>query len=569
MLGVLRIENMRITMKIVLIVILLAVVSIGATGFMAGRSASIDAKFVDLIRRVDASSMLSSRSLRHLMEYHAKGYQLIVETTDEGNRHLLAGAVANQKNYEETMAKVRANVPEQAAGIDAAIAAAETALHGCEPAVRYAASVTSAEENAKATTRLKAECDPLITSALNVQTKLNDTLVAAAASSSLALSNEAAGAIRTSLFTIGGGLLMSISAALWIGMQGLSKPINRLNRVMAAYARNDLDSEPPGVQRGDEIGAMARTLAVFKKNAVEVNRLRSEQETLKQRAAEDRRRAMADLASNFQQSAGVVVDSVTAQAAALQVTAQSMASISNETSRQSGTVAAASEQATRNVNTAAAAAEELAASVNEILQQVTLSTRLIGAAVGDTEQANAEVQLLASASQRIGEVVDLIKGIAGQTNLLALNATIEAARAGEAGKGFAVVASEVKALATQTARATEDIAGQISAIQEATKGSVKSIQGIATQIGRVRDTASAIAAAVEQQGAATAEIARNVAEAARGTEDVSANIAGVNLAAQQSGSAAGEVLGAAGSLKNNSAALQAQVETFLREIRAA
>jgi methyl-accepting chemotaxis protein len=567
--GLLRIDNMRITVKIALIVILLAAVSIGATGFMASRSARIDARFVDLIRRVDASTVLSARSLRYLKEYQLKAYQLIVETTDEGNKRLLAEALAKQNDYHETMAKVRANVPEQEAGIDAAISATDTALQGCELALRYAASVTTFEENAKATMRLKTECDPLIKTAVNEQLKFNDTLAAVAATSALALSNEADGAMRTSLFAIGAGLLASVWAALWVGLQELSKPINLLNRVMAAYAENDLRNEPPGVQRGDEIGAMARTLAVFKQRALEVNRLRNEQETLKQRAAEERRQAMADLATKFQQSAGAVVDSVTEQAAALQVTAQSMASISNDTSRQSGTVAAASEQATRNVNTAAAAAEELAASVNEILQQVTLSTRLIGEAVGDTESANAEVQRLASASQRIGEVVDLIKGIAGQTNLLALNATIEAARAGEAGKGFAVVASEVKALATQTARATEDIAGQISAIQEATRGSVRSIQGIATQIARVRDTASAIAAAVEQQGAATAEIARNVAEAARGTEDVSANIAAVNAAAQQSGSAAGEVLGAAGSLKENSFTLQAQVETFLREIRAA
>jgi methyl-accepting chemotaxis protein len=567
--GFARIQNMRITMKIALIVILLAIVSVGATAFMASRSASIDAKFADLIGRVDASTLLSARSLKHLTAYQSRGYQLIVETTDEGNKRLLAEAMASQRAYEEAMAKVRADVPEQAAGIEATISGARNALRGCQPAVQFAASVTSAEDNAKATKRLKAECDPLITTALDLQTKLTDALVDAASASSLALTAEAGNAIRTALFAIGGGLLLTISAALWIGMQGLSKPIYRLNDVMAAYAADNLDAEPPGVERGDEIGAMARTLAVFKRNALEVKRLRNEQEALKERTAEERRQAMANLAQRFEQSAGAVVDSVTAQAAALQLTASTMASVSDETSRQSSTVAAASEQATRNVNTAASAAEELSASVNEILQQVTLSTRLIGDAVGDTDTASSEVQRLASASQRIGEVVDLIKGIAGQTNLLALNATIEAARAGEAGKGFAVVASEVKALATQTARATEDIAGQISAIQEATRGSVRSIQGISTQIGRVRDTAAAIAAAVEEQGAATAEIARNVAEAARGTEDVSANIAGVNTAAQQSGSAAGEVLGAAASLKDNSLTLQLQVKNFLREIRAA
>jgi methyl-accepting chemotaxis protein len=338
---------------------------------------------------------------------------------------------------------------------------------------------------------------------------------------------------------------------------------------MAAYARNDLAEEPPGAERRDEVGAMARTLSVFKKNALEVNRLKAEQEAQKQRAADERRRTMADLAAKFEQSAGVVVSSVTAKATTLQATAQTMAASSEATSRQSSTVAAASEEATRNVNTAAAAAEQLAASVNEILQQVTLSTRLVSDAAGETKAADTAIQLLSAAGQRIGQVVDLIKGIAGQTNLLALNATIEAARAGEAGKGFAVVAAEVKALANQTARATEDIAEQISAIQDATRGSVRSIEGIAAQIDKVRDAATAIASAVEQQGAATSEIARNVAEAARGTQDVSSNISSVNAAAQQSGNAAGQVLEAAGSLKTDSGTLQAQVESFLREIRAA
>jgi methyl-accepting chemotaxis protein len=231
-------------------------------------------------------------------------------------------------------------------------------------------------------------------------------------------------------------------------------------------------------------------------------------------------------------------------------------------------VAAASEQAMRNVNTVAASTEELSASVREILQQVTQSTQLTRDTVNEANAAEHGMKALASAMDRIGQVVGLISGIAGQTNLLALNATIEAARAGDAGKGFAVVASEVKALANQTARATQEISSQIAAIQEATQDSMRSVQGIVTLIGRVSE-ATTIASAVEEQGAATAEIARNVSEAARGTGEVSANIASVDTAARQTGVAASELLASASNLSQNGEALKTQVDVFLLEVRAA
>jgi methyl-accepting chemotaxis protein len=349
----------------------------------------------------------------------------------------------------------------------------------------------------------------------------------------------------------------------------ITRPVRAMTTAMQSLAKGDMSTQIPATDSKDEIGEMAKSVEVFKVNMIEADRLRGEQEALKQRAAEERRKAMIELAARFEATAGGIVTGVTAQATELQATAQSMASSAEETSRQSSTVAAASEQATQNVNTVAAATEELAASVKEILQRVTESTNLTNETAKAASSANTDMVALAAAMERIGLVVGLISGIAGQTNLLALNATIEAARAGDAGKGFAVVASEVKALANQTAKATEEISTQISAIQAATQGAVRGIQGIVTRIAQVNDTATAIAAAVEEQGAATEEIARNVAEAARGTVEVTTNISGVNAAAQQSGVAASEVLDAARSLSQNSEELKVQVDAFLREVRAA
>ena len=363
-------------------------------------------------------------------------------------------------------------------------------------------------------------------------------------------------------------LLMGLGVSFVVS-RGITRPIRAMTTAMQSLAKGDMSTQIPTTDSKDEIGEMAKSVEVFKVNMIEADRLRAEQEALKQRAAEERRKAMIDLAGRFEATAGSIVTGVTAQATELQATAQSMASSAEETSRQSSTVAAASEQATQNVNTVAAATEQLAASVREILQRVTESTGLTNETAKAASSANTDMVALASAMERIGQVVGLISGIAGQTNLLALNATIEAARAGDAGKGFAVVASEVKALANQTAKATEEISAQISAIQAATQGSVRAIQGIVTRIGQVNETAGAIAAAVEEQGAATAEIARNVAEAAKGTVEVTNNISGVNAAAQQSGVAASEVLAAASSLSQNSEELKVQVEAFLREVRAA
>ncbi len=263
------------------------------------------------------------------------------------------------------------------------------------------------------------------------------------------------------------------------------------------------------------------------------------------------------------------IETVSGFASIVQTAANGLATNADEASRQSGMVATASEEASMNVQTVASAAEQLSSSIAEIGRQVAQSTKIAGHAVVQAEQTNKTVQGLTTAAQKIGEVVNLIQDIASQTNLLALNATIEAARAGEAGKGFAVVAAEVKNLATQTAKATEEIGEQINSIQQATKLSVGAIQEIGSTIVSVNEIATAIASAVDEQSAATKEIARNVQQAASGTQQVSSNIVGVNRAANETGERAAAMLNAADDLSKQSALLRDQVQTFFATIRAA
>lgn len=365
-------------------------------------------------------------------------------------------------------------------------------------------------------------------------------------------------------------MLLALVLAVVITQLVISRPLSRLVGVLQRMANGEIDAEISEARRGDEIGAVGRAVegikAMVARTAAEEADVRRMAE---EAAAAERRRTMIELAQGFERAIGGIVTTVTSAATQLQATAQTMTATASETASQSTTVAAAAEEAAANVGTVAAAAEELGASVQEISRQVSSSAGMAQQAVSEADHTAHLVHELSQAAAKIGDVVSLISNIAAQTNLLALNATIEAARAGEAGRGFAVVATEVKELASQTARATEEISGQITQIQAATGQAVTAIGGIAGRIRDINAMATTIAAAVEEQGAATQEIVRNVSQASAGTSEVTSNIAGVAGAAEETGAAASQVLTSASELSRQSGHLNAEVARFLSTVRAA
>jgi methyl-accepting chemotaxis protein len=364
-------------------------------------------------------------------------------------------------------------------------------------------------------------------------------------------------------------ILLVAVLAFFIG-HAVSRPLAAMTKAMRELAAGNFSVVLPGLGRRDEVGEMAQAVETFKEKAIEKAQREAAEKEAEERAAAARRKAdMLRLADQFQSAVGGIIESVSSASTELEAAAGTLTHTAANTQQLSGAVAAASEQASANVQSVASATEEMSSSIAEIGRQVHESSKIASEAVQQAQKTDARINELSQAAGRIGDVVKLITSVAEQTNLLALNATIEAARAGEAGRGFAVVAQEVKALAAQTAKATDEIGSQIASMQAATTESVAAIQEIGGTISRISQIAATIAAAVEEQGAATHEISRNVEQAAVGTSEVAGNIVEVNRGASETGSASSQVLSSAQSLSSESNRLKIEVDTFLATVRAA
>jgi methyl-accepting chemotaxis protein len=492
-------------------------------------------------------------------------------------RHILMATDDEMKAQDEVIAKMSENFEATRKRYEPMISGAEErrtyedfTRHWADyqPVVAEVLKLSRAKQKAEAGKMFVTEMSTKFTEVRNDLSKLVETNEKGAKEATESAADNYSSARLMTIITLAVGMLIAVGAMAF-SFFGIARPIGRITQSMDVLAGGDVKAEIPFAERKDEIGSMAAAVQVFKDNMIKARELEAAAAETEKRNAAQRKADMHKLADEFQAAVGNIIDTVSSASTELEAAANTLTKTAEVTQDLSGAVASASEQASANVQSVASATEEMTASVNEISRQVQESSRIAGDAVNQAQQTDARINELSRAAGRIGDVVKLITAIAEQTNLLALNATIEAARAGEAGRGFAVVASEVKQLASQTAKATEEISAQIAGMQTATQDSVAAIKEIGGTIGRISDIASTIAAAVEEQGAATNEIARNVGEAAKGTTQVATSITDVNRGAGETGSASAQVLASAQSLSTESNHLKLEVEKFLSTVRAA
>ena len=564
-------SRFRVLTKILAIVILMAGVA-GTISWFAIDALATVAEGAALMKSAANRALLAARANQNVIALNRAEFRAALDPRNENREAALKVVEEQRKQFAERLEEVAKTKDDQArAMIPDVRSLYDEYVKGMEETFRVITAAKDmqiseqAEKMRDAALKSRANSEKLQFKIRDVADRLNarvENLAKAA--------DEQYQQTSRMLMTVAAiGIVIGLSLGFVIGQFGIAKPMRALVAVLQRMAKGE-EVAISGEGRGDEIGETAQAVNQIKIMLAEKAQQEAEAKiAMDKLIAEKRRAEMHQMANGFEQAVGQIVETVSHASTELEASASSLSSTAARSQTLATTVAAASEEASTNVQSVASATEEMSSSVTEISRQVQESARMASDAVDQARRTNERVGELSKAATRIGDVVELINTIAGQTNLLALNATIEAARAGEAGRGFAVVASEVKALAEQTAKATGEIGQQIGSIQAATQESVGAIREISGTIERLSEISSAIAAAVEEQGAATQEISRNIQQAAIGTQQVSANIAEVKRGAGETGSASSQVLSAAQMLSGDSNRLKLEVDRFLNTVRAA
>jgi methyl-accepting chemotaxis protein len=560
----------RVLTKILGIVAMLTVL-LGTVAYLAIAALAAQNDNAEKMAAAAKRSLIAARANQNVIALNRAEFRGALDPSNENRSAAQEVIVEQLKLFHERMEEVRKTPDSQAqamlSGVDEAFSAYEQSLKATMAAAEAAstAKVTdSAEKLLDVTRRSSAAAENLQGKVKAVADRL-DAFVEEFRKLTADDYSSTSKALITISFV---GVLIGMLVGFLVAQFGVARPLRAIVELLQQLAAGKYDIQIHSAGRRDEVGDVAKTALVFKENGLAKIRMEEEQKEGERNAAAQRRADMLKLAEDFEDAVGDIIETVSSASTELEASATSLTSTAERSQGMAATVASASEEAATNVQSVASATEELSSSVNEIGRQVQESARMANEAVNQARTTTERVGELSKSASRIGDVIELINTIARQTNLLALNATIEAARAGEAGRGFAVVASEVKALAEQTAKATGEIGQQVSGIQSATQISVTAINEISTTIERLSEISSAIAAAVEEQGAATQEISRNVQQAAQGTQQVSSNVIDVQRGATETGTASSQVLSAAKSLSSDSNKLKLEVGKFLGTVRA-
>jgi methyl-accepting chemotaxis protein len=561
-----RFMKLKILPKILMLLGLLALVSLGATVFSTGKMRYIDDTYGDLIDGPGRANLAIARANRNLVYVNRSIYRLITEVAEERIKQAATETTETVEFFNKQVKAAITAMPSEEAGIKQISGKFAAAMAGpCAETMKLASS-PGAEDKKAAAAHMHEKCDPALNEVMNAIASLTNRILKVndkGSEDALAVTNAT---IRNTYILVLGGLAVVIALVATLIVRGITGPLRQLTDTMTKLAAGNHEVEIPGRGRRDEIGAIAQTVEVFKQNAIEKAGLEARDAT--QRAARARQQQDIDqLVGFFGRSISGVFNALSGATANVAHTSSSLEASAAETGDQARLMSAEVEQTAATVQRVAGASQQLLASIDQIGRQAGESARITSAAMGQADDVVAKVVELRRAAEQIGTVVGLIETIAGQTNLLALNATIEASRAGEAGKGFAVVASEVKSLASQTGKATADIASQIAAIQAATLGAAEAIQGITDTVRQVNEMATSITAAVAEQGAATQEITHSVTLASSSTTKVAQSVTQVSEAVGGNGISAAEAKQTASTLSAEAGTLSAEVKDFLEALQ--